>query len=422
MTDVLSFPLLDFDHGVLQREPGPGDLDRDEDGEATRLHLGDLVICPQRALEQAEASGHSFLREVVYLAVHGCLHIFGFDHADEGEELEMRRLASGIMGELGLGLEGEDGADDEDAPEITRAGFIALLGRPNVGKSTLLNELVGNRLAITTHKAQTTRHTIRGIVNRGESQFIFVDTPGLHAPKHRLGERMMRRSLEAARDADILVLVLDAARGRLRPEELELVEQARASRQPLVVVLNKIDRQPREALLPVIAQLAEQLPGTELLPMSALKGDGVEQLLDILEPLLPEGPALFDREAFTDQTERQLVAELLREQILLQIHEEIPHGTGVQVESFEEEYDETGERRLVRIEASIVCDRDNHKAILIGRKGRTMKAIGSRARTRIEAMLDAKVYLELFVKVRQDWRNRPGILNDYDAGGPLGSV
>lgn len=431
-TDVLSFPLLDLGADRLVTV-GPGDFERDTEGRVLGVSLGDILICPALAELQAAESGHPFERELAYLAVHGLLHLLGFNHEDEEGELEMRALASTVMERCGLGLDpGPAVADDggeADAEKEFRAGFVALVGRPNVGKSTLLNELAGNRLAITSQKAQTTRHSIRAIVNRDHEQFIFVDTPGLHEPEHRLGERMMRRSIAAVRDADAVLLLLDARAGALYPEEVAMVERAGKLGRPLLFVLNKIDLlTAKEQMLPLMARLHADYPEIEIVPLSALKADGVTEVLDVLAPLLPASPMLYEADSFTDQTERQLVAEYLREQVLIHVHDEIPHGTGVHIDSFEEVYEdgegdgEEGERSLVRIHASIVCDRERHKAILIGEGGSRLKMIGSAARRRMEELLGCPVYLETFVKVREDWRNRSSILNDYDIGRSAGAA
>ncbi|MDI9498086.1 MAG: GTPase Era [Bacillota bacterium] len=443
-TDVLSFPLLDFGADAAEAA-GPADFERDEEGQAVAVSLGDILICPEIAELQAAESGHSFERELAYLAVHGLLHLLGYEHEDEEAELRMRALASAAMEQSGLGLEAEPAAagDGREAggaageePEF-RAGFIALVGRPNVGKSTLLNQLAGNRLAIVSQKAQTTRHSIRAIVNRENAQFIFVDTPGLHEPRHRLGERMMRRSFAAVRDADAVLLLLDARAKVLYPEESAMIERARELGRPLLFVLNKIDLlAAKEQMLPLMSRLHAGYPESEIVPLSALEADGVTEMLDVLTPLLPVSPMLYEPDSFTDQTERQLVAEYLREQILLYVHDEIPHGTGVHIDSFEELFDdgerdggegieegeEEGRRSLVRIHASIVCDKERHKAILIGEGGRRLKMIGSAARRRMEELLGCPVYLETFVKVREDWRNRSSILNDYDIGRSSGAA
>jgi len=307
-----------------------------------------------------------------------------------------------------------------------RSGFISLIGRPNAGKSTLLNQLAGIRLAITSPKAQTTRQVVRAVLDDESSQLIFLDTPGLHKPKTRLGQYMMACAATALADGDIILLLIDAeaAAGsrsgcRVPAIEAEIIGKASRQDKPIILVINKVDRVKKESLLPLIAAYAAAYEFAALVPVSAKTGDGVSQLLSIIRSLLPEGPRYFPVDSVTDQTERSLAAELVREQILLLTSEEIPHGTAVEVESFDEfagdlplDEAEGAERDFVRISAVIYCDKDSHKGILIGRQGSMLKKIGSGARVQIEAMLGCPIYLELHVIVRDDWRNRRGILRN----------
>ncbi len=467
VTDVLSFPMLNMQNGKLLEALGSYDYNyenieladsTEDDGKilsaelmmdqgprralAPSLPLGEILLCPAVAQEQAESSQHSLLREICYLLVHSCLHLLGFDHETEGEDVQMRGLARAIMQDVGLALAGDAKTEAEMAsstashleqlsaaqPErlgtvIQRSGFVAIVGRPNVGKSTLLNTLVDSRLAITTAKAQTTRHNIRGIRQYQDAQFVFVDTPGLHPVKHRLDELMNQRALHAAEEADLVLLMVEAERDRLRPEEEQILEQLQALQKPLFLLLNKIDRRAREKLLPVMAALSERYPSLELLPVSALTGDGIEEALKAIYPYMPKGQALYEAESFTDQTERQLAAEYIREQILLQMREEIPHGVGVAIVKFEEldqdgrsVYESGKERVRVRIEADLVCDKTQHKGMLLGREGRQIRAISQAAREQIEAMLDCPCYLRCFVKVRPNWRNQAHFLKEYELG------
>lgn len=307
-----------------------------------------------------------------------------------------------------------------------RSGFVSLIGRPNAGKSTLLNQLAGIRLAITSPKAQTTRQVVRAVLDDETSQMIFLDTPGLHKPKTRLGEYMMACAATALADGDIILLLVDAeaatgsrSGNRVPAIEAEIIEKASRQEKPVILVLNKVDKVRKESLLPLIAAYAAAYEFAALVPVSARTGDGVSQLTTIIRSLLPEGPRYFPVDSVTDQTERSLAGELVREQILLLTSEEIPHGTAVEVESFEEfagdlplAEAEGAERDFARISAVIYCDKDSHKGILIGRQGSMLKKIGSGARIQIEAMLGCPVYLELHVIVRDGWRNRHGILRN----------
>ncbi len=440
-TDVLSFPLHHFTEGKSPEHFEPGSLYpadeltvlslEQEDPELLfeeqrlAIHLGDLVICPERALEQANEYGHSFERELIFLAVHGFLHLLGFDHEEKTSERKMRKLQSALMDELGWSVKENATLLSTDVfqpdsykpdEEGFKSGFIAIVGRPNSGKSTLLNRLSGEYLAITSHKAQTTRSNIRCILDTEEAQCIFIDTPGLHSPKNKLGAYMMEGASAAIKDSDVLLLLLDASKRYLMPKELDLAKEVAATGTPVILAINKIDQVEKSTLLPLIDRLSKELDFQAIVPISALKGDGSDLLLEEIIKCLPEGPRFYAKEDYTDQTERQLAAELIREKILRFTNQEIPHGTGVIITSFEEDFvDESSDeydRSLVKIKADILCERESHKIILIGKNGSMLKRIGSSARISIEEMLGCKVYLELFVKVRPDWRNRPGILGD----------
>lgn len=315
-----------------------------------------------------------------------------------------------------------------------RSGFVSLIGRPNVGKSTLLNRLAGIRLAITSPKAQTTRQVVRAVLDDESSQIIFLDTPGLHKPRTRLGEYMMHVATKALADGDVILLLIDAeaaAGSKSGPGvphiEAGILEKAAHFNKPVILIMNKVDKIAKEALLPLLQAYGAAYDFAALIPVSARTGDGTEELIAIIKKLLPVGPRYFPIDSVTDQTERDLAAEMVREQILLLTSEEIPHGTAVEIESFEEMADGVvlgddhealtlgvsgAVRDLVRISAVIYCDKDSHKGILIGHQGGMLKRIGSGARQQIELMLDCHTYLELHVKVREDWRNRSGILRN----------
>lgn len=298
-----------------------------------------------------------------------------------------------------------------------RSGFVSLIGRPNVGKSTLLNQLSGMHLAITSPKPQTTRSLVRAIVTNEDSQIVFLDTPGMLKPKNRLGENMKASVHTAVGQADVIAVLVDAiaataekAYPGIPQREAELLRMAFSRQVPVILLLNKVDRIRKDALLPLIELYASAYAFAAILPISARTGDGMDELLAQLRQLLPQGTPLFPDDMMTDQTERGLTAELIREQILFHTEKEIPHGTAVTIESFEEIEDETGERTRAVIHAVITCEKDTHKGILIGKGGQMLKRIGQDARQRIEQMLGCPCYLELFIKVREDWRNRPGML------------
>lgn len=287
---------------------------------------------------------------------------------------------------------------------INKSGFVAIVGRPNVGKSTLLNILVGQKVAIVANRPQTTRNRILGIVNEGEAQMLFLDTPGLHKPKDKLGVYMMRQAEGAVRDVDAAVLVVEPTEV---VEEVErgIMERAKADDFPVILAVNKIDTVEKQALLPIIAAYAGAFEFAAIIPISARTGDGIADLKAEIVKLLPEGPAYFPEDAYTDQTERQMVGELIREKALRMLDKEVPHGLAVDIERFVERED-----GIVEIKAVIVCEKESHKGIIIGKGGAMLKKLGTAARVDMERLLGCKVYLETFVKVRESWRDNERLL------------
>ncbi|HXZ79154.1 MAG TPA: GTPase Era [Terriglobales bacterium] len=294
-----------------------------------------------------------------------------------------------------------------------RSGFVTIIGRPNAGKSTLLNALVGEKLAIVTHKPQTTRNRVQGILNlppkkgRPAAQVILIDTPGVHRPDTRLNEKMMQEVREALEGCDLVLLITDATQ-KFGAGERFVVDLAKKSDTPCMLLLNKIDLIDKQKLLPLIDHWRGLHDFREIIPISALKKDGLELLLDRVVQALPEGPEYFPKNQVTDQPERFLVAEVIREQVLLDTEQEIPYATTVVIERWEET------PRLLRIWALIYCEREGQKAILIGKGGQMLKKIGTAARREIEKMLGRKVFLELFVKVRPGWRDSREFVEGLD--------
>ncbi len=288
-----------------------------------------------------------------------------------------------------------------------RAGFVAIIGRPNAGKSTLLNRLVGQKIAIVTSKPQTTRNRIQGIVTRPEGQIVFIDTPGLHEAESALGRQMMREVAAALEGIDLLLLVVDASRTLPFADEL-LLERARRFRGKSILVLNKIDRLPRPKLLPLIEAFRKAFEFSAIVPISALKGGGCEELVQEILRQLPEGEQYFPEDQVTDQPERFLAAEIVREKAIQVMYHEVPYALAVFVEKFEEL------PKLLRIEATMNVERDTQKKILIGHKGEMLKKIGTEARKELEGIFGVKVYLGLFVKVVPNWREDPQKVRELD--------
>jgi GTP-binding protein Era len=296
-------------------------------------------------------------------------------------------------------------------PAPARAGFVAVVGRPNVGKSTLVNALVGQKVAIVSDKPQTTRNRILAVVNRPGGQIVLFDTPGIHKPMHRMNERMVEAAVSSLSHVELAVWVVDVT-AALGPGDRYVQGVLRRARRPTLLVLNKIDRVPKTRLLPLIDRWRHMLDFVEIVPVSALHGENVELLAERVLAHLPEAEPLYPLDFLTDLPERFFVAEMIREQVLRKTRDELPYTTGVMIDLFREE------EKLVRIEASILVERESQKPIVIGKGGALLKAVGTAARREIEAFLDAKVYLGLFVKVREGWREDPRILAEIGLGSP----
>jgi GTP-binding protein Era len=294
-----------------------------------------------------------------------------------------------------------------------RSGFISIIGRPNAGKSTLLNALVGEKLAIVTRKPQTTRNRIQGIVNvekkgkRPAGQLVLIDTPGVHKPINSLNRRMMKEVYDALEGCDLLLVIVDAT-GKFDEGDQFVLNLAKKTDVPIILLLNKIDLIPKERLLPLIAQYKELHEFVDVIPISALKEKGLDTLLDVIIKALPEGPRYFPKDQITDQPERFLVSELIREQVLQYTSQEVPHAATVLIDQYEEG------AKLTRIAATIYCEREGQKAILIGKQGTNLKKIGTNARLQIERLLATKVFLELFVKVHAGWRDSRDFVEEID--------
>ncbi len=288
-----------------------------------------------------------------------------------------------------------------------RSGFVAIVGRPNAGKSTLLNRFVGQKIAIVTSKPQTTRNRIQGIVNRPGGQIVFIDTPGLHKADSALGRQMMREVAAALEGIDVLLLMVDVIRPFAGPD-VYLVQRAKTFGGTTILALNKVDRVPKTQLLPLIDAYQKEYDFAAIVPISALKGTGCKELLDEIVQHLPEGAAHFPEDQVTDQPERFLAAEIIREKAIDLTYHEVPHALAVVVEKFEES------PKLLRIYATLYVERDAQKKILIGSKGAMLKRIGTEARKEMEALLDTKIFLETHVKVVPGWRDHPQRVRDLD--------
>jgi GTP-binding protein Era len=289
-----------------------------------------------------------------------------------------------------------------------RAGFVAVGGRTNVGKSTLVNRIVGHKVAIVTPRPQTTRRRILGIRSDPDAQILLIDTPGLHVPKKELNQRMVQVARRALAEGEVILAVVEAGE-RLNAGDRAVLTDIRELAHPTIVVINKIDRIARAQLLPMIEEISHGFPGAEIVPVSARTGENFGELLATIKKMLPISPALMSSDEYTDQTERMLAEEIVREKVFLTMRQEIPFSTAVRVEDFTED----AERNLKKIRATVVVDRESHKGMLIGAGGRTLKEIGTAARIELEQILDARVFLEVIVKVERDWTRDPRKLAEF---------
>lgn len=288
-----------------------------------------------------------------------------------------------------------------------KSGFATLIGRPNVGKSTLMNHLIGQKIAITSNKPQTTRNRIQTVYTSEEGQIVFVDTPGIHKAKNKLGEYMVTVAERTLSEVDVILWLVEPTTF-IGAGEQHIAEQLRKTKTPIILVINKIDTVKREEILKSIDAYKDICDFAEIVPCSALKGDNTEDLIKVIMKYLPYGPQFYDEDTVTDQPERQIVAELIREKALRSLNEEVPHGIAVSTDQMK-----ARNSRLIDIDATIICERDSHKGIIIGKQGAMLKKIGSQARPEIEDMLGKKVNLKLWVKVKKDWRDSDFLIKNF---------
>lgn len=291
-----------------------------------------------------------------------------------------------------------------------KSGFVTVVGKPNVGKSTLINGFLGEKIAITSPKPQTTRTNLNAIITNKNAQIIFIDTPGIHTPKNKLGEYMIDVAKGTFSEVDVILFLCDATDKTVTQSDLRIIDNLRlVQNKPIILVINKVDAVPKETILEKIEILSQKMNFASVFPVSALKNDGLDDLIGEIEKFLPEGPKYYPDDILTDTNLRDIVSDIIREKILLFYRDEVPHGIAVEIVKFDEARKASG---VTSIEVNIICEKNSHKAILIGKGGTMLKKIGSKARVDIEKILDCKVNLQLWVKVREDWRNNSGILKE----------
>ncbi|RHB40601.1 GTPase Era [Dorea formicigenerans] len=287
-----------------------------------------------------------------------------------------------------------------------KSGFVTLIGRPNVGKSTLMNYLIGQKIAITSNKPQTTRNRIQTVLTMDEGQIVFVDTPGIHKAKNKLGEYMVNVAEKTLNEVDVVLWLVEPTTF-IGAGEQHIAKQLQRVKTPVILVINKVDSVKREEILPAIAAYKDIYDFADIVPVSARSGDNTDELLRVIMKYLPYGPQFYDEDTVTDQPERQIVAELIREKALHSLQDEIPHGIAVAIDRMKMQ------NKVMHIDATIICERDSHKGIIIGKQGSMLKKIGSTARYEIERMLDCKVNLKLWVKVKKDWRDSEFLMKNF---------
>ena len=287
-----------------------------------------------------------------------------------------------------------------------KSGFVTLIGRPNVGKSTLMNYLIGQKIAITSNKPQTTRNRIQTVLTTDEGQIVFVDTPGIHKAKKKLGEYMVNVAEKTLNEVDVVLWLVEPTTF-IGAGEQHIAKQLQRVKTPVILVINKVDSVKREEILPAIAAYKDIYDFADIVPVSARSGDNTDELLRVIMKYLPYGPQFYDEDTVTDQPERQIVAELIREKALHSLQDEIPHGIAVAIDRMKMQ------NKVMHIDATIICERDSHKGIIIGKQGSMLKKIGSTARYEIERMLDCKVNLKLWVKVKKDWRDSEFLMKNF---------
>ncbi len=385
VTDVLTYPYVNL---KAKEKLKLKDYSLDIDPDNNMLTIGDIYICEARANEQSKAYGHSLNREICFLFCHGLLHILGYDHINESDAKTMEELQNKILNNLNI------------TRNTYKCGFVTIVGETNSGKSTLINQLVGEKVAVVSPKSQTTRENIKGIYNDEFTQIVFVDTPGYHKRKTLVDDEMDKQIADAMEDTEIILMLIDANKPLV--EQYNKLIKKVSSNAIKILLINKIDEVKYEKLYPQLAELSKIAKVNEILPISALKGRNADVLIEMIKKYLPTFDyemRYYPTDEYTDKTVREMVAEIVREKALLSLDDEIPHGIQVVVTDFKES------EKLIDISADVYCEKENHKAIILGKSGEMIKKISTMARVSIEKFLQKKVNLKLFVKVKANWRN-----------------
>lgn len=394
ITDVLTYPYINL---KPNEKLNISDYKFDIDPTDNTLTIGDIYICVPRAREQAKEYNHSLNREICFLFCHGVLHILGYDHIEEIDRVVMEEMQDKIMNALNITRD-----------IVFKSGFVTVIGETNVGKSTLINNLVGERVSIVTPKSQTTRENIKGIYNDCESQIVFVDTPGYHKRKTVVDDEMDKQIENALTDTEIVLMLIDAKKP-LVEQYNEIIKKVSKSAKKILLI-NKVDERTYEKLYPQLDKLNKIAKVDEILPISALKGKNLDVLIDMIKKYLPTynyEMRYYPIDEYTDKNVRHMVAEIIREKALLMLDDEIPHGVQVVVTAYDESKDP------IEIYADLYCERENHKAIILGKNGDMIKKISTASRREIEKLIDAHINLQIYVKVKPNWRNDARAINEF---------
>lgn len=393
VTDVLTYPYISLKVGEkLNLKDYPFEIDPT----TKNLTIGDIFICTKRAEEQAAEYNHSLNREICFLFCHGMLHILGYDHIEEKDAKIMEELQDQILNELNI------------TRNLFKCGFVTIVGDTNAGKSTLINQLVGQKVAIVSPKSQTTRANVQGIYNDENTQIVFVDTPGYHKRKTKIDDEMDKQIANATEDTEIILMLIVANKPLI--EQYNNIIKKVNSNAKKILLINKVDEISYEKAYPQLLELSKIAKVDEILPISALKGKNCEVLIDLIKKYLPTYSyemRYYPVDDYTDKNVRDMVAEIIREKALLYLDDEIPHGIQVMVTEFKEN------ESPIKIFADLYCEKENHKPIILGKNGEMIKKISTASRKDAEKLVGEKINLQIFVKVKENWRNNPKALAEF---------
>lgn len=406
VTDVLSYQNLANIKLPLVKEDYPFDINMEDNS----IILGEIFICENQAIKQANEFNHSIYREIGFLTCHGILHLLGYDHQNEEDNQNMMQLTEEIMTICELKREANPiniVESQEKKKDKFKSGFVAVMGKPNAGKSTLINSIVGEKVSIVSWKPQTTRNKIMGVYNKEATQIVFIDTPGLHKPRNQLGEFMMKSAQAATEGVDCVVYVVDCEKGFDDKDRQNIVAYINGNYN-VIVAVNKTDHVLKEKVFEILTELNKFTKLKAIVPLSALKNKNIEPLIDEIKKLLTDNIKYFDDDQYTNSNMYFMVSETIREKALRLLDKEVPYGIGVDVR----EYRKDEKKDIIFINADIICEKDAHKPIILGKGGSMIKKISTYSRQDIENITGSKVMLTVFVRVKGDWRDNGVVMNE----------